>query len=73
MKKPLWEPSLELIEKANMTRFIPYIQEKPDLSPIPRAVYFQDFMAPEIDLEIDFVQVQAPLFFHLNKSDHWTA
>ena len=43
---------------------VPYTQEKPDISPIPRAVYFQDFLAPESDLEIDFVQVPAdhPLY-----------
>ena len=27
---------------------VPYTQEKPDISPIPRAVHFQDFLAPEI-------------------------
>ena len=43
---------------------VPYTQEKPDISPIPRAVYFQDFLAPESDLAIDFVQVPAdhPLY-----------
>ena len=43
---------------------VPYTQEKPDISPIPRAVYFQDFLAPESDLTIDFVQVPAdhPLY-----------
>jgi acetoacetyl-CoA synthetase len=43
---------------------VPYTQGKPDISPIPRAVYFQDFLAPGSDLTIDFVQVPAdhPLY-----------
>ncbi|MBI5603836.1 MAG: acetoacetate--CoA ligase [Deltaproteobacteria bacterium] len=43
---------------------VPYTKEKPDISPIPRAVLYQDFMAPETDLTIDFVQVPAdhPLY-----------
>ncbi len=43
---------------------VPYTQEKPDIGPIPRAVYFQDFLAPESDLTIDFTQVPAdhPLY-----------
>ncbi len=28
MKKPLWEPSLERIEKSNMNRFIRFVNEK---------------------------------------------
>ncbi len=28
MKKPLWEPSLEMIEKTNMTRFIRFVNRK---------------------------------------------
>jgi acetoacetyl-CoA synthetase len=43
---------------------VPYTQEKPDISPIPKAVHYQEFLAPETDLEIDFVQVPAdhPLY-----------
>lgn len=43
---------------------VPYTQEKPDISPIPKAVTFQDFLDPRSDLEIDFVQVPAdhPLY-----------
>jgi acetoacetyl-CoA synthetase len=43
---------------------VPYIQENPDISPIPRAVLYRDFAAPESDSEIDFVQVPAdhPLY-----------
>ena len=28
MKKPLWEPSPEMIEKTNMTRFIRFVNHK---------------------------------------------
>ncbi len=28
MKKPLWEPSPEMIEKTNMTRFIHFVNQK---------------------------------------------
>jgi acetoacetyl-CoA synthetase len=43
---------------------VPYIQENPDIGAVPRAVHFQDFMAPETDRDIDFVQVPAdhPLY-----------
>lgn len=43
---------------------VPYLQGKPDISPIPRAVSYQDFISPESDLEIDFVQVPSdhPLY-----------
>ena len=43
---------------------MPYLQGKPDISPIPRAVYYQDFSPPATGKEIDFVQVPAdhPLY-----------
>ena len=43
---------------------VPYIQEKPDISTIPGAVYYQDFSIPTAGKEIDFVQVPAdhPLY-----------
>jgi acetoacetyl-CoA synthetase len=43
---------------------VPYIQEKPDISAVPKAVHYQDFIAPESDREIEFVQVPAdhPLY-----------
>ncbi|AGL01233.1 acetoacetate--CoA ligase [Desulfoscipio gibsoniae] len=36
---------------------VPFIEEKPDISGVPNAVYFQDFMAPESGLEIEFEQL----------------
>ena len=33
---------------------VPFTEEKPDISGVPNAVYFQDFLAPESGLEIDF-------------------
>ncbi len=36
---------------------VPYTQEKPDISGVPKAVYFDDFKASEDNLEIEFVQV----------------
>jgi acetoacetyl-CoA synthetase len=43
---------------------VPYTQEKPDISSIPGAVHYRDFIAPETDLTLDFVQVPAdhPLY-----------
>jgi acetoacetyl-CoA synthetase len=43
---------------------VPYIQKKPAIGAIPGAVYYQDFVAQEANLEIDFVQVPAdhPLY-----------
>ncbi len=36
---------------------VPYTQEEPDISGVPRAVYFDEFKAKEDNLEIEFVQV----------------
>ncbi len=36
---------------------VPYTEEKPDLSAIPKAVLFQDFQADESKLEIEFEQL----------------
>jgi acetoacetyl-CoA synthetase len=43
---------------------VPYLEGPSDLSRIPRAVSYGDFIDPEKDLEIDFVQVPAdhPLY-----------
>ncbi len=43
---------------------VPYTQEKPDLGPIARSIHYQEFIAPETDPTIDFVQVPAdhPLY-----------
>jgi acetoacetyl-CoA synthetase len=43
---------------------VPYTQEKPDIGSIPRAVHYREFIAPETDLTLDFVQVPAdhPLY-----------
>jgi acetoacetyl-CoA synthetase len=43
---------------------VPYIQERADISAVPKAVHYQDFIAPETNLEIEFVQVPAdhPLY-----------
>ncbi len=36
---------------------VPYTEEKPDISEVPNAVYFQDFLAQESGLEIEFEQL----------------
>ena len=36
---------------------IPYTEEKPDLSQLPQAILFQDFLADEASLEIEFEQL----------------
>lgn len=43
---------------------VPYIQEQPDISIIPKAVLYGDFKSSEESLEIDFVQVSSnhPLY-----------
>jgi acetoacetyl-CoA synthetase len=43
---------------------VPYIQERADIGAVPKAVHYQDFIAPESDQDIDFVQVPAdhPLY-----------
>jgi acetoacetyl-CoA synthetase len=43
---------------------VPYTEQRADLSPIPNAVHYQDFLSPETRLEIDFFQVPAdhPLY-----------
>jgi acetoacetyl-CoA synthetase len=43
---------------------VPYTLDQPDLSRIPRAVHYRDFVSPGKGLEIDFVQVPAdhPLY-----------
>jgi acetoacetyl-CoA synthetase len=43
---------------------VPYTRDRADISPIPRAVHFEDFAPPETGLAIDFVQVPAdhPLY-----------
>jgi acetoacetyl-CoA synthetase len=43
---------------------VPYTRENPDIQSIPKAVLYQDFVSPEPNLEIDFVQVPAdhPLY-----------
>jgi acetoacetyl-CoA synthetase len=43
---------------------VPYVQDRPDIRPIPKAVHYGDFAPPETGLTIDFVQVPAdhPLY-----------
>ena len=36
---------------------VPYVNEQPDISRLPRSVHWNDFMASDEGLEIDFVQV----------------
>ena len=36
---------------------VPYVKEQPDISRLPRSVHWNDFMASDEGLEIDFVQV----------------
>ncbi|MTI82698.1 MAG: acetoacetate--CoA ligase [Firmicutes bacterium] len=36
---------------------VPYTEEKPDISEVPNAMYFQDFLAQESGLEIEFEQL----------------
>jgi acetoacetyl-CoA synthetase len=36
---------------------VPYVNERADISAVPRSVHYQDFISDESGLEIDFVQV----------------
>ena len=36
---------------------VPYVTERPDLSPVPQAVLYRDFLAKEDGLNIDFEQL----------------
>jgi len=49
------------IEKVIIT---PYLEEKPPISLIPKAIYFNDFLAKESEIEINFEQVsfEHPIF-----------
>jgi acetoacetyl-CoA synthetase len=43
---------------------VPYTEEKPDISRVPRAVSYEDFVSDERGLEVDFVQLpfEHPLY-----------
>jgi acetoacetyl-CoA synthetase len=45
------------IPSLQKTVVVPYIHDRADISPIPNAVHYADFVAQEANLEIEFAQV----------------
>jgi len=48
---------LKEISSIERVVVVPYTEQEPDLSVVPKAVLFKDFLAPEDGLEIEFTQL----------------
>jgi len=55
---------LKQLPKTEKVVVVPYVNERPDIGGLANAVHWNDFIAPETGLEIDFVQVpfEHPLY-----------